>query len=218
LADIFVHGRLFCSPYQNLNDPFEGVFIALIPTDFGRGFGLNFGMGGTAELLRTVDDIDGDAIANKRVCSLSKSWTDVRMWSHYADGHRGVAIEIDFNGLEDEVREVQYIDSIEKFASGILAESPDAGALLCRKTFHWDYEQEFRILGSGEYFQIEGRIGKVYVGSRMPANHKNLLRQLLPLGTRLVDTELEKNDITVRETHSRALDQGESVANKGNRR
>lgn len=34
---------------------------------------------------------------NKTVCSLTASLSDIRLWSHYADGHTGVAIEIDID-------------------------------------------------------------------------------------------------------------------------
>ena len=45
---------------------------------------------------------------NLRLCSLSRVNNNELMWSHYANGQRGVAIGVEINRLEYNIRQVQY--------------------------------------------------------------------------------------------------------------
>ena len=107
VLDIVVHERLYCAPFTDLNDPFEGVYLAVthVPSIFFPSLGT------TKRSAATVSDVSEPA-SRTRVCSLSASVGDVRQWSHYGDGHRGIAIEIDFTGHESDLRKVDYLRTL----------------------------------------------------------------------------------------------------------
>ena len=116
VLDIVHSERLHCASYKDLNDPFEGVFLQLL----GRPRGL-------IRNLKRQATLDDFGIGNFRICSLSASMNDVRMWSNYANGHRGMAIELDLDDRVDSIHEVTYRDELHGMALTILSSVDGAG-------------------------------------------------------------------------------------------
>ncbi|MCW8831230.1 MAG: DUF2971 domain-containing protein [Gammaproteobacteria bacterium] len=102
--DIILNERLYCPEYSELNDPFEGLFNQLMPGSFDSGFDNGFST--SNKTISNVDELLADSY-HTRVCSLTSDLHDVRLWSHYADSHRGIAIELDFTNRIDDVTEVK---------------------------------------------------------------------------------------------------------------
>ena len=82
-----------------------------------------------------------------KICSFSSkcALNIPRMWAHYANGFRGVALEVDFdysNGLDD-LAKVSYNNNIIK-----LTEQDDpkfkVKKIISQKTKDWKYECEYR--------------------------------------------------------------------------
>ena len=98
VLDILLNEQLYCSTYESLDDPLEGLFYTIINPL------------GTSMKLLQYKCIDGLPTYNSdlRICSLSSSFRDIRMWSHYASGHTDVAIEIDFENHLSDAIEVNY--------------------------------------------------------------------------------------------------------------
>lgn len=138
--DILVNSRLYCSSYLDLNDPFEGLFSATIhiPPRDRLKFPF-FTLPESYSVTKSVSDLCDSAQDKVRICSLSSSITDVRLWSHYADGNRGFALEIDFSGLEDYVHKVIYSKELPTYGYTLLT-APSPIEVLTRKTLHWSYE------------------------------------------------------------------------------
>ena len=131
-----------------------------------------------------------------RICSLSASLGDVRLWSHYADGHRGVAIEIDFDGRESEIHKVDYINQLKEFSNTILT-GPRSEDVLRLKTNHWEYEEEFRIISDVEYFSIKGMLSAVYCGIRISDLHQELLLRSVSNRIPVFSTKLNEKTVTI---------------------
>jgi hypothetical protein len=112
------------------------------------------------------------------------------MWSLYAESHQGVAIEIDFTGIEDQRKEVNYVDSLPKFGSTILT-GPSAHDVLSCKTSHWRYEQEHRVFSDAPYFDVPGRITRVLLGIRTNDSLRELLMKVLPQNVQIVQMALD---------------------------
>ena len=86
-------------------------------------------------------------LANVGVLSLSDSLTENLLWSHYASGHRGIAIEFDASaGLFLTAQQVQY-SSTEPVINRLV---DDEGQLLEKsvltKSADWRYEREWRVI------------------------------------------------------------------------
>lgn len=186
VLDIVLNERLYCSPFQDLNDPFEGIFLAVshLPPVVLQSKGA---------WRHEFRDVSGlyDYDQYNRVCSLSRSFKDIRLWSHYAEGHRGVAIEIDFAGHEKDIFPVKYLTELKRYSDTILG-SPFADEVLRHKTVHWQYEDEVRIVQAEPYYPVLGRITSVYLGARISEDHKCMLDKVLPDHIPMIDTKIHE--------------------------
>jgi hypothetical protein len=91
------------------------------------------------------------------VLCLSSKYTSPLMWSHYADQHRGICVELDVSKLPaGAIYKVEYGTSRRLNASAIrrwlgnddpLAKREIDRACLLTKSTEWNYEDEFRLLG-----------------------------------------------------------------------
>ncbi len=184
LADILISERLYCPRYHELNDPFEGTGIERgyigPPENPGRRFRSNV----------TIDDLaDPEDPVDYRICSLSGSTHDLRMWAHYGGSHRGVAIEIDFSGEERPPHKITYLEGIKVYEH-TLNQYPSIGNMLLHKTKHWEYEDEYRILSTDPYYCIAGRIRRVLLGPRALKSTRKLIERLSPPGVVIQETRL----------------------------
>ena len=197
VLDIIFNERLHCALYSNLNDPFEGLFHTITkPTN-------NFLSSLIKEIktCKTIEDLYFE-VEKSKICSLTKSLHDVRLWSHYADGHKGIAIEIDFSENEKNIYKVKYVPSIQEFELGktflgSLAINPLPTHVLSFKTEHWSYEDEYRIIQSENYYSISGRIKSIYTGHRISNFHLDLLKKLVPSQIPIITTNINTKDIIV---------------------
>jgi hypothetical protein len=92
----------------------------------------------------------------KGVTCFSERNDNLLMWSHYADGYKGLCLEFatTFEAFS-KVRKVKYEDSFptmgpplpssaDNFDQWRKASSPDYANLLCTKSKDWGYEEEWR--------------------------------------------------------------------------
>jgi len=171
--DILLNERLHCAHYEKLNDPFEGLFLSVMHFDGPLNFGMNiFGLNGTVKNPQTISELP--ILGSARVCSLSASNSDVRLWSHYANGHTGIAIEIEVDEEKEELHGVEYVKELKELTYSLLT-TPKAEEILRVKSKHWDYESEYRIITDQEFYSIGKSITGIYLGLRTPL----LLRQML---------------------------------------
>lgn len=201
VLDILLNKRLHCAGLKDLNDPIEGDFIAkfLIGKKqllTNRGSSTHGQILGEWE-LRNSRDADvcklADEIKKKKICSLSKSKNSVRLWSHYANGHCGIAIEINIHDdtivrsnddanifFSKNVFEVDYQGSLAQLIHGPASQILDREAkkALRTKLQFWSDEMEVRIIQEDEYYHFSQRIERVYCGYNV---HEALLGQLRKL-------------------------------------
>jgi hypothetical protein len=178
LLDILLMERLYCAKYQDLNDPFEAMFHIPVPACFGS---IQFGtaqFGGSHKKPTTIAE-QFKNLPEQRICSLSQNISDVRLWSFYAAGHTGVAIEIDFSDYEGDVCKVFYNPELPIQGTTLL-DSKSPKELLQHKTNHWGYESEYRIIGNDEYYPVTGRVKRIIVGHRASKDHLKLLYKTAP--------------------------------------
>ena len=89
--DIIVNKRLYSSQYLDLNDPMEGFYLS--------------SQGIVSEEMQHKLQDGKNAI---RIVSLSKRDDSTLMWSHYADGHKGIAIGVEIDEKRFDIRPVTY--------------------------------------------------------------------------------------------------------------
>lgn len=195
VLDIIKNDRLYCSSYSELNDPFEGVFNSVFDA---LSYTLPWTIPLTAKLekFEEIQSIKGNLeVKHAKVCSLSKSLEDVRLWAYYADSHKGIVIEVDLP--EKDLFEVTYSPELAEFGDALEAK-PSSTDVLSFKTDHWAFEDEFRIIQQDSYYSVAGNIKSIYAGVRLSDFHREILKNLLlPKGIPIIDTEVNPKTISV---------------------
>ena len=217
--DVILNERLYCAHIESLNDPFEGLFSTkqncstlMIGNDtMGLDGGLCLGDGGGGLIIggagifmgggdkivyKSIDELLPELKDKVRICSLSESMADVRMWSLYASGHTGCAIEIDLELDANNIVEVGYGKGIQEFKKQ-LAKDKKAIDFLSFKTNHWEYEKEYRIVSEQEFFPITGKITGIYLGMRVKDIHKNLIVRSTPKDVPIYVTKIQERTIQI---------------------
>ncbi len=168
--DIIINQRVWCSEWEALNDPLEGRYHS----DFDNRF----------------DEIVNAHRDQWRICSLSNSLDNFLLWSHYASGHKGIAIEIDIPEDNFDLSKVHYAPFSPVFTD--ISESlRDHRNLFEIKTPEWIYEKEYRILSKEKFYTLPNVIKRIYLGHNVQADKKKILRSILPTNIEIIQMKLD---------------------------
>lgn len=171
-VDIILLNRLFAAEYNQLNDPMEGQFYYL-----------------AGELERSIRNKLLEDKGGLKVCSLSKVNDNHLMWSHYADGHKGVAIGVRIDDQAYQVRNINY-HGLAYIRQENLTEQTAIDILSCKLEV-WNYEQEVRVfIRNKKFFDVE--VIELITGLRMSHQDFSLVRQLVDSinpGIRIIKAE-----------------------------
>jgi hypothetical protein len=104
-----------------------------------------------------------------KVCSLAGIFDSHLLWSHYASGFDGVAIEIDLPDRHHKIKEVDYRGVCAYVNMSECSSEEDAARdILFSKNKEWKYEKEIRILNDSEWYEFNSPVSRVIAGHRMP--------------------------------------------------
>lgn len=172
VKEILIEHRVYFRSRENLNDPGELRPKSILqgPDKAKRAYfrrlvdQFNLGNLSPARRLLEADrmfrryqrvgmpqDLLHKELGKIGVFCLSETVTDNQLWSHYADGHRGVAIEFDAGaGLFVTAQKVLYVKSepvINRLVDGdtILEKS------VLTKSEDWQYEREWRVMARPQH-------------------------------------------------------------------
>ncbi len=98
------------------------------------------------------------------------------MWSHYADGQRGVAVGVKIDDSKYTVRPVQYNDLT--FIQEQNYNQQTAIEILSHKLEVWKYEKEERVFIQGNHF-IEVDVVEIITGRAMSNQDYSFLKELV---------------------------------------
>jgi hypothetical protein len=171
LLDMVINNRVWCANWETLNDPLEGRYEA----HFDKNF---------------IDQVDRKR-EEWRICSLSKSLKNFLLWSHYASGHKGVAVEIELPDNHAELEVVQYSPFTPIFTE-IGQSNLDQKHLFTNKSLEWKYEEEYRIICKEQFFALPNPIRKIYLGPMISDERKSILRVAIPPEVEIVEMSLDR--------------------------
>lgn len=156
IFDLILNQRLFCAPWDVLNDPMEGVFAYSFRGDDEARPAQELAAGVQAELKKL------------KVCSLARTFDCHLLWSHYANGFNGVAVELELPEKHPEIRPVSYRGVFGQFGYRTDLEATEvARKLLFSKYQEWQYEQELRIVSESCWFDQHVSVSRVIAGHRL---------------------------------------------------
>lgn len=194
--------QIWFSGVQYLNDPFEKVYSTKtfdeyesseqIVTDFFIPY------------RKTIDEY----FEKVGVLSLCEENTNLVMWSHYSDNHRGYCIEYELNSNiinklnfenDDEVflMEIEYEDNPIDF----LSLPSNFQFYLRRKSNLWKYENEFRYISSknGLHNIPKDAVKAIYLGANINKIVKDtFFRLCTDKKINLYQSKLSKNSYTLK--------------------
>jgi len=158
-VDIILKNRLYAAIYKDMNDPMEGQYY-YNNGDYNR------------RILKAIRENK----KNVRVCSLSRNNHNELMWSHYADGHHGVAIGVLVDRNDVDIRRVNY-EGLH-FLTGQIAEEDAAREILSHKLNIWAYEEEERaFITEGIYVPVQ--VKQIITGRVMSSQDINIVKELV---------------------------------------
>ena len=140
-------------------------------------------------VLSSNQDVIDKLIEYKKhylICSFSHSQnlTEPLLWCHYANGFRGIAIEISvecepYNSNKYHLGNGDYINKIRYYKKDDfhkIKENLNAEKVITRKLDTWDYEGEYRYIKKGKekgsYTTKNTTISKVYFGEPYNVSNK----------------------------------------------
>lgn len=156
MANILRTGKFWCSRFWEMNDPMEGIYRL---TDNCHGL---------KELF--------DKKARRLICSFSNqdAVKNPVMWGYYANGFKGVAIEIEVTG--GAVKPLNYTpDLVCPNRTDPIETSVEK--ILCNKLTEWKHECESRFITTGgDHLRKVGKITGVCLGLpyRNAMNHDDV--------------------------------------------
>jgi hypothetical protein len=174
--DIIITGKFFFSDWEKMNDPMEGYFQYYTHEHTQQEI----------EAIYTEKNKYG-------ISCFSKEYTEILMWSHYADNHRGICIEVEIDNKlckKENIKKqnIKYLETIQMLIKDD-GTSPDTIELLGKKINKWKYEKEVRMFCSGKNQTKEiGTITKIILGVRCKDND-------------LIQTYIDNKNIQIVETN-----------------
>jgi hypothetical protein len=167
-----------------LNDPYEWLpgIDGIIPE------ALEF-------VNRCMDNYLKDMNEDFGMISFSETVSDTVLWSHYADSHRGIAIEVD-HLVNDQLHKVTYSHIRPTVPVHFINQQEQYGEQMreillrsvMQKSLSWSYEKEYRVLedltscqvAQGMYFLKipENFVARVIIGARSTVSPNYVRRAL----------------------------------------
>ena len=168
LLDIFLNQRLYSGSFTNLNDNDEGKFFYNVSTEIKR-----------LKLNPTKEK-------HLSICSFSKNYKNHLMWSHYADGYRGIVIGFQIDQSKYLIDKVNYdgLANFENLPRGFDQEK----SVFVNKRKDWSYEEEYRIITEKQDF-INIKIKEIVFGVQTPEEDKVIIMKLIELVDNKIKTE-----------------------------
>ena len=159
--DILLYNRLYAAEYKDLNDPMEGLYY--------------YHSGKLDESVR--EKLSGEK-EKLKICSLSEANDDILMWSHYADGYKGVVIEVEIDTNKYHLCPIHYDG--HKYISNKTYCSDSAREILTHKIDCWSYEKEKRVFSTTNFIDV--KITKIIIGHKVknPSFIRTLVERINP--------------------------------------
>jgi hypothetical protein len=147
----------------------------------------------TREFIDSPNSIREQIRAKVGVTCFSEKVDDILLWSYYADMHKGFCLEFDtqipiMEGQQKtEAYKIKYTksNSYRRFSIRdiLMNQTSVSELLLTTKSYHWHYEEEWRIFsnegGDKAYpFNINALTG-IYFGYKMPQEYKDVITSVL---------------------------------------
>jgi len=177
VLDIAVRNRIYCAHWAQLNDPLEGHYE------------FYFRRKDDPRLTQIKDALRANRDRH-RIASFSEDPSNFLLWSHYADGHKGIALEVEIDEDDPCLTKVLYSEFYSVFTEDddLTLNHPH---VFNGKTPEWAYEKEWRIITTSEYYSLDKSCSRILLGALTAPDKREILKRILPVRVKLVETRLD---------------------------
>lgn len=144
------------------------------------------------------------------IACFSENVNNILMWSHYADGHRGLCLEFDcrYEPFRSAVA-VQYSDKLPTLYKPEDDSTDLQIRLATTKSTGWAYEKEWRLIirdGDKVLSVDTASLTGIYFGCAMPSDHKEAISLILrDTPTKIYDMKRSETEFKVEIYESSSL-------------
>lgn len=170
--DIIVKNRLYGATFKELNDPMERKFDH-------------------SKLSVEEQKIIFPKFSRYRVCSMLQKRedqdfpNDFLMWSHYADGHKGVCFEVEMVNQHNQDWKLLTVKYSDKLVAPIDASDDSLDEIISTKSTIWENEHEVRAVRLykdkdkinvlSKYVAV--KIRAIYLGNNISAERADIIKR-----------------------------------------
>jgi hypothetical protein len=203
IRSVLCDSQFYFSKPDELDDPFEFKPRNMILKKFKRVIPLNpeWQEAIEAGVLKGIDAVTAnrsESLNGLGVCCFSEAIDETLMWSHYAEGHRGIAIEFDAaHPYFSRLLHVDYQD--QRKDVGLRWQIPEIiQKVILVKSTNWQYQREWRLLngngGALSRFPIDVVTG-VILGAKCSDEHVSaVLEMVKSLNIKCFRADLSKHN------------------------
>ena len=178
IKEILTTKKFYFSNWKKLNDPMEG-FYSYYKTEHSN-------------------DLIKDIYKEKnqwKICSLTKNYEDILLWSFYANGFKGICIEVEVEKSENLVK-IIYNKNIPWLTDNLSNDYPlSARNVFTNKISKWEFEKEYRYFSYNEKMSI-GKITAVIFGINTHKPFKKKIMQYCDDNIEIYDSKINfKNNV-----------------------
>lgn len=177
VLDVLINDRLYCAHWSELNDPLEGRYEIYLGDKSIKA----------QSVMATRIDKARDTY---RLASLSADPTNFLMWSHYADGHKGIVIEIEIPEDHPDLTKILYSPFSSVFTEKIQTKE-DMRHLFNGKSEEWSYEQEYRLVTEHRFLPLRYPVSRMLLGPQVDDEQAEILQRIAPSSVEIVRMELD---------------------------
>ncbi|MEZ4972853.1 MAG: DUF2971 domain-containing protein [Cyclobacteriaceae bacterium] len=162
LFDTLISNQLYFSSIQQFNDPYDSrmTFLSRIDEEDFKVYlkntieseeirlkYLNAFKKNPDEFIKPFIDLYESMLNYFGICCFTNDKDDLLLWSHYADGHKGVCLGFDYDLMTKKFPQFDEVDyNDDPFHFDIKNATKSVSNTILRKSTKWKYEGEIRFL------------------------------------------------------------------------
>ena len=141
-----------------------------------------------------ASEVLDEAIKNIRICCFTRNPRNQMMWAHYADNHKGIALQFrssymfdvnsgTFRGFavdyySNHISLKRYLEAIKQTLNG--DDLAFSRFMYCLKSIEWEQEEEIRFFSNHTYMAYpEKMLTGILLGSNCPQYREDLVHKVL---------------------------------------
>lgn len=183
--------KVYFNDWEKLNDPMEGFYM-YIPS----------------EHIENIEEILHKSKTKYKIFCCSKEYSSILLWSHYADSHKGICVEVEMDEDLCRVNDIFKLNIV--YRKNLVDVYPKDNTrdnvkhILKHKLSVWGYEEEVRFFKESDQpnsFGI-GEIKSIFLGTKCSEKDEAIIKEWIKhtsIEIKKVDFDLNSNQMAIKD-------------------